>query len=348
MTAEVRIVPPLPSRADVVVGRPVRGPTWRRMGELHNWLLGRGATLVAGYNPASTVPASSSRSFRFYVAPRVQARSRFWVLGLRKDPGGQFGSDGVVEVTVEGQARGSITVSNDLTTNLYRVIDPIVTPSATPAPIELILTNTDASFEVTVDWIACYEVPAFELATNATEHGVELGSLQTQAPIYAATGQGPGGLALAAKQVRTTARRAGLFCWAVDLDDTSARAVSTSATPSPLFLLDPVIQARRITDASLPTVTVAALMQASDSGTDARVAVASTLAADTLNLDRIGASSTAWGWVVGTIEVKPEALDNADGGPNGAGTHETLSFELSRTKGTGQARCAAVCVVEVP
>ena len=161
MTASVPFLPILPSRDDVVVGRPVRGPTWRRMGELHNWLLGRGSTLIPGYHPASSVLASSSRAFQFYVAPRAQSRARVWYIGLRKVVAGQFGSDGVVEVQIDGQARGSLTVHRDFSTSIYEVNDPVSSPSDTPGPLELILTNTDASFEVTVDWIACYEVPAF-------------------------------------------------------------------------------------------------------------------------------------------------------------------------------------------
>lgn len=201
----VPFIRPEPNFGNLVVGAPVSASDWRELGNLANFVRGKGAQLVPSCNPEYTIASGATATFHFRVKTRAVAVARIWVLTLRYTTG-----TGSTSATVRAPASTGTALEYAVLGGGRRM-PPIVyseligSPSATEAEISIDITAANGS--VVVEQIACYEQDRPSLTSGETS--VDLETLLRAQPIRSDVGWGE--VASLAVSATSDARRVGIF-----------------------------------------------------------------------------------------------------------------------------------------
>ena len=216
-------------RTQIQNGAPVRGITWAAVARAINYANGSARTLIPHHSSWGVVDDESDTwgPVKFKVFPSYQATHRLWVATVEPvtqvDP-----PPTVIEFTDPSGGVATWRTSGTAGPAAPRTFEHVETvTSRTTAETEL-----SVSVALTGDtdgWIslACFELPRPQLAIDANDLGLELGSFQGGHWIYDATGRSLGALPEALAGALSRGRRT-LFQWAVPA--TNAGAFQTSST----------------------------------------------------------------------------------------------------------------------
>jgi hypothetical protein len=335
MSATVPAARTIVQQGDVVSGQAVRARTWLDAAELANWCGGNGETLVPAYSPEQTVPAGSTRVFRYRVTPPGRAVRRVWVLYL----------EGNCAITLDGNVGPATDYIVDSGGTWVRYVEDLTAKSSALQEISLTITNAASSAGLDVKSIACYEDPRIVLDKDATDLGVELTSVSVREPIQENAYTSLGGIAAALG----AAQRRQYFNIARP-DNTTDAWGTTSGTF--VIVLDEVpILARKLLPADTTgNVRFAALCRASDATTDGEIRITNNATANTVTLTVTNPGTTFdWFTVDFPTDILCEDLAEATGWPDNAlltTVSKTLDIDFRVSGGAGTFYVASIAAIE--
>ena len=335
MTATVPAARPVVQHGDVVSGVAVRARTWLDAAKLANWCAGNGEVLVPAYSPEQTIPAGSSRVFRYRVTPPGRAVRRVWALYL----------EGNCAISIDGSVGPSEDRLVDSGGTWIRYTEDLAAKSASLQEISITITNAASSAGLTIKSIACFEDPRIVLDKDATDLGVELTSVSVREPIQENAYTSLGGIAASLG----AAQRRQYFN--VARPDNTADAWSTTSAVFALMLDEVPILARKLYPASTTgNVRFAALCSASDATTDGEVRITNRATSNTVTLTVTNPGTTfAWYTIDFVGDILCEDLSQATGWPSGAlltAVSKTLDIDFRRSGGAGTFYVAAIAAIE--
>jgi hypothetical protein len=319
--------------ADLRAAHPVRGTfQWEDFGRAAAWALGRGGTLVMQGPSGLGVAAGADETWRWWTRPRAQTVARLWCvsLGMRTAPVANHHATGAFTAGLTPQPF-TISPSQTGRVAVYRVLERLPTPSATPAEVTLeIDVDSGAGGAVYLEGATCYEISRATL----TEYGAgpspvpDVGTLQTGALITEAstTAKSVDGLfnaVLDASLMQTETRRGCLF------SDYRPAGMIVGTSYTNLYLRNPAVLARaRYAGETVRSVELA-FYGHGPAGSNVRITATSGDVA-TLPLP------TSDGWTSGyqmDINTEDPARWGTDGGIRG-GTRDRLTIEGQRVGGS--------------
>lgn len=335
MTATVPAARPIVRQADVVSGQAVRARTWLDAAELANWCSGNGEVVVPAYSPEQTVPAGSTRVFRYRVTPPGRAVRRVWVLYL----------EGNCAITLDGNVGPSADYITDSGGTWVRYVEDLTAKSSALQEISLTITNAASSAGLDVKSIACYEDPRIVLDKDATDLGVELTSLVVREPIQENAYTSMGGIAAALASVQ----RRQYFN--IARPDNTTDAWSTTSGTFALMLGEVPILARKLYPASTTgNVRFAALCSASDATTDGEIDILNAASGNNVTLTVTNPGTTfAWYTIDFASDILCEDLTEATGWPDGAlmtAAVKALDITFRVSGGAGTFYVASIAAIE--
>ncbi len=335
MTATVPASRSIVRGADVQTGVAVRARTWLDAAELANWCNGSGEALVPAYSPEQSIPANSSRTFRYRVTPPGRAVRRVWVLYL----------EGNCALSIDGNVGPSQDYLTDSGGTWVRYVEDLAAKSSSLQEISLTITTAVSSAACEVKSIACYEDPRIVLDKDANDLGVELTSVSVREPIQENPYTSLGGIAAAL----AGAQRRQYFNIARP-DNTTDAWATTSGTF--VIMLDAVpILARKLLPADTTgNVRFAALCRASDATTDGEIRITNNATANTVTLTVTNPGTTFdWYTVDFPTDILCEDLTEATGWPDGAlltAASKTLDIDFRVSGGAGTFYVATIAAIE--
>lgn len=344
MTARVPRLPPLVPRGDVVVGRGVRGGTWRGVGEQAQHALAVGSTLIAAFSPEDTIAAGASKTYNLRLLPRAYAVRRAWLIGVRASHSTLASTP--LNVSLNGGGDQVREHGLHLRSALpHRFVEILGSAPSSPELYTIRIKNDSSTTSMVVEQIACYELLRAELKEGTDERGIDLATLDPADAIYDPTSSiaaSLGAVKEAIKACDAACRRAALFTWAVD----DADFLSTTSGSFGNVLDDHPYPLARKTHRSQTTVdvTCAARAWASDGTTAGEIKFTDLgSGADVLTLT-VTAGTTSPTWFDGEVAINVEDF----GDPKGwrGGTPTQLKIEWKRTAGSGSLRCSTIHVGE--
>lgn len=335
MTATVPAARPIIRQSDVEVGVAVRARTWMDAAELANWCGGNGETLVPAYSPEQSIPANSSRTFRFRVTPPGRAVRRVWVLYL----------EGNCALSIDGNVGPSQDYLTDSAGTWVRYVEDLTAKSSSLQEISITITTAVSSAACEVKSIACYEDPRIVLDKDATDLGVELTSVSVREPIQENPYTSLGGIAAALG----AAQRRQYFNIARP-DNTTDAWATTSATL--VLMLDdvPILTRKLLSADTTGNVRFAALCSASDATTDGEIDITNNATGNNVTLT-VTDPGTTWAWytIDFPADILCEDLSEASGWPDGAlltAAAKTLDITFRRSGGAGTFYVASIAAIE--
>jgi hypothetical protein len=340
---------PLIVSADTVKsGYAVRSKTWRRLGELMNYMLSRGGALIPAYNPGSTVSGEGSVEYYYRAKPMACAVTRLWLVRVRVDA-----SDSVQTVTINPNSTGdqvfSVSTSARDGAALY-VLEPVASPGSSEQELMLEIANS-AGDDIEVMSVCCVDVPRVYLDTNTTEYGVEVGTCDPRNPMFDGSGESIVGVADSIGNGWGLTRRPGLLMWAVDALGSGEYFSTDATTATDIFQLDPVILGRRYLSSTAfcyPYV----YAQTTHVDTTAEVTI-STTSGGSCTIEIPTGSDSAFDWYGGSADqfyCDSELLSSSDGRRSSRWDEMTIQAEVtggpSHPTPNESIRIASLCVIE--
>lgn len=307
---------------DVKVGLDVSARHWSQLGELANYLRGRGSVLIPGNAPVVTVAAGGSTTLRYRVAPSGRAIARLWYTEI-------------VSASATQPARATISVtgdSMDINSTLNSEGWLLETPvSKGTAEVELALTvacNAASLQSVIVQSVHCWELHRAQLTKDATDLAVDLSTLEYNRPIWDRDYEAIA--AVADSIAASNGRRCGLVSWYGP--EASFSGAAADLFELPIRVVPPKIGASDTTR----TCTWNVYAYCSDGTTAGTVVVRDAAGVDSGALTvTAGTTSPTW-FTGGSKSLLCEDLSQTDGLPSGA--YETVQVRCARTAGAGSVR----------
>lgn len=332
-TPEVPTVPPLPTRSEILSGRPVRGRTWASVAELYNFALAQGRTLVPLHTPTCDVAAGGTETLTFTTWPGIHALKRLWVLQLTAGPW-------VITVPSGGQSYAAF-VASSLSHAAPRIIEQDLTvPDSGETVIDIDVTYNGTGTG-TVKSIGCFELPRalLEGGTTAnanTEYGVLAASMTAQEQVYfdsANPANSLGSVALAASVIANHVTRGGMYSFWSATDAGALRFAA--AGPVVLQVVDPIfLGVKKLRNDSVSELVARCYVKASDGATAGTVTF--TASSGDSVVVTIAAGTTSYTWLPasgGAFDVHAEDLSAADGRRSSSWC--TVAITGDRTAGAG-------------
>ncbi|UJR81497.1 hypothetical protein [Sandaracinus amylolyticus] len=193
----------------VQVGRSVAARQWSELAPLVNYLRGRGSVLIPGHAPMLIVDAAGSlgptnRNLRYRTRPSGRAIARVWLFELVGNTGGDRATVSVGASTIS-VAVGPLTSSAD------RAFLLVETASKTTAISSMTVALAAVSGAVQIVGVTCWELPRAQLTKDATDLGIDLGTLDSGRPILDRDYESVAGVCEALASA--DGRRVGLVSW---------------------------------------------------------------------------------------------------------------------------------------
>lgn len=335
MSATVPAARTIVRQFDAATGLAVRARTWLDSAELANWCGGNGEMLVPGYSPEQSIPAGSTRVFRYRVTPPGRAVRRVWVLYL----------EGRSAISIDGNVGPSADYITDIGGTWVRYVEDLTAKSTALQEISLTITNAASSASLEVKSIACFEDPRIVLDKDATDLGVELTSVAVREPLQENPYTSMGGIAsaLAASQRRQHFNVARP-------DNTTDAWGTTSGTLVPLLTEIPILARKLYPASTTGDVRFAALCRASDVTTDGEINITNNSSGNDVTLTVTNPGTTfAWYTIDFPSDILCEDLTEATGWPNGqllTIASKTLDIGFRRSGGAGTFYVASIAAIE--
>lgn len=337
--ALVPIAPLLLGYGGVYSAKPVRGGAtqWAAYAQAANHLLGRGGALIPQALCRATLDQNSTTSLRFKVWPRYACRRRLWISTYHVNA---IVNNVKVRFTDPSAGTSDTTFSVAATTQRFQHVhvEDVATPASTVTEVVPGWAEINDKTPVTIECVACYEIPRTELTLDANEYGVDLTSCYASRPIYTATGKGPGAVSTAVQQAETIAQRAGLFHFA---RSTNYAPGTTSAAYAPVFLADsvPVFLGRKLYTLSTVRTLQVHCRASSGAATSGNIRFTMTngdslVLAVTLNM--------AASWLSGELDVDCEDLSVSDG--RRSARYDKCTIEWQRTAGASTVNIESISI----
>jgi hypothetical protein len=328
---EATRVPPVrrivPIDATVQVGKAVSSTQWSSLAELTNYLRGRGVMIVPSQAPivgadstgGVSVPGlSTTVTIGYRVRPSGRAIARVWAFEVI----GAIAAGGRGTITVNGQ---SVAVSaGNLTAQPDRVFVLVETASKTSALTDLDVTLQATSGALYLTSVTCWELPRAQLTKDATDLGVDLGTLDPRRPIIDRDYESVAGVCEAI--AGADGRRGTLVAWCGRLVET------TSATFTDVFELPARIVPPKVGRNDTTRTVSWSVFAACDVGTTGEARVVDGLGVASAAL---AITSTTGAWLDGSKAFRCEDLSQANGLVGGL-TFETVQLQIRRTAGAGK------------
>lgn len=295
-------------RAQIQSGAPVRGITWGAVARAVNFLNGSPRALIPHCSPNVTLAvADGVQTLSFRVFPSYQATHRLWLAVL--EPTAQDEAIGT-EFEFTDPSGGTATwrcigTAGPFAPKAFRHVETV--SSRTTSETTLAPTFESIAGTHVLGRLACFELPRPELAVDANDLGLELGSFRARHWIYDATGRSLGGLPEALAGALSRGRR-HMFQWARPA--TAALAFSTTSTSytSVLTYTPELLERYLYNGDTTPTIEVRVLAWVTGGTGD----VAVTMANGDLNAVAISATTPTWTSITG-LNVRAEDLSASDG-----------------------------------
>lgn len=216
----------------------MRGPTFRGVSSLLNWLHGRGGMLIPWHAPNVEITDGSSVTLHYSFVPRVQALQRLWAFRFRGEVPFVAGTTlSVTRVNIDIDGDGAVeypTSHNEHTVLVMQDVSARVAQSTT-ATVEIDVPAHSGTRTIELIGLACVEVPRYALTLGAGEFGTDSDIIAPSQPIFdGVDGTGVYDVATSVVGALQNARRNGMFCWSVP-DADAITTTSTSAVDA--FLL---------------------------------------------------------------------------------------------------------------
>lgn len=315
----------VPIGADVRVGRAVSARPWGELAALVQYLRGRGAVLVTGHAPNVHVDATGQTAFptsevlRYRTQPTGRAIARVWAVEVL----GAGASGGAASLT-SGSGPTLVATAGTGTDARGRVYVLVETATKTTSTSELTLTIGALSGQLRVVGVTCWELPRAQLTKDATDLGIDLGTIDPDRPIWDRDYESVNGVCEAL--AGADGRRVALASWSGFECETSSTSYVDAFTV-PLRIVPPKIGPTDTTRTC--TWDIRAWCDGGTTG-DARIVDAASGASSALS---IGSSTPGWRGT-GTKSFLCEDLAQATGLPSGS--FETVQLQVRRTSGAGK------------
>lgn len=226
------------------VAQPVRAADWGVIADAFNYTLGRGQPIIPAYCPESgVVTKGTTLTFRNTIWPRYAATHRLWVVSVTAV------STCILTFTSPSGAATTWTQAASVDSSTPRaqlIVETITSRTVAETQISWTLVNSlSSATSVTVNSVACYELPRGTMPSTAAELGIDGDTLRPQLPIFDGTtlGQSVGAIASRMATLRDETNRGSVFQHA----RASGGGISTtSGAYVSLFAADPTFQARHL------------------------------------------------------------------------------------------------------
>lgn len=314
----------VPIGADVQVGKAVSARPWSELAALVQYLRGRGAVLVTGHAPNVHVDATgltaypTSEVLRWRTQPTGRAIARVWAVEV-------LGVGGGGRANVTPGAGPTLEVSaGSQTERTGRVFVFVETATKTTSTTELTLTIQAVAGQLRVVGVLCWELPRAQLTKDATDLGIDLGTIDPDRPIWDRSYESLNGVCAAL--AGADGRRVALASWSgFDCETSSTSYVDAFTVP--LRIVPPKIGPNDSTRTC--TWDIRAWCDVGTTG-DARIVDVGGAASSVLS---IGSSTPGWRGP-GTKSFQCEDLTESSGLPGGS--WETVQLQIRRTSGAGK------------
>lgn len=334
MSAELPYARPEPSPTEITVGAPVRGRLAREAAHLVHYARAHGMQVIPAHAPMLRIDDGSPYPLYWTTEPSGYAIARVWVLSISQE-----------EAQGDVYARMAVALPDTLTRTVHPTLVTGTDPTSwvfvedlgakTSAPTQLFagFQRTAGGAAVTVEGIACWELPRAILALDSTDDGIDVETCQAGQPIYDAANRSLGEVA---RGVASTWPRRSLVQWSgAPLEVDSGDWVDLFALPIPCI-------PHKTLRADSHLECVWRVLFSTDTGTSGEVRVTTGIDATT---DTLALGDGSLGWTEsGAIEIRCEDLSDAAGKPGGA--WETVQFAVRRTGGSGSIYVVAVSLWE--
>lgn len=340
MAANVQYKRPEPYESQVVVSAPGRGRLARELGALANYVRGKGMQVVPAHRPGIYLSSTTPVSAYFRTEPSGFAIARLWVVVAHQEEitGGIVGAELQLTFPNATTAIFAPDVLTGLATLAPRFfIEELSAKSYAQEDFAIEFQRKSGTSAVTIESLACFEMPRAVLALDSVDEGVDLETVRSGQAIYDGANESLG--AVAESLSNSWARRT-LFAQSfpeLEVD---------SGSWTDLFTLAPTVVPHKTGRADTELVCRWDVrVRAGDGSTGGEVRITSGVDGntDTLTL-AVGATSDAW-LGPGSITLRCEDVDTIDGLP-GSSTWETVQVAVRRTAGTAPIYVTATAVWE--
>jgi hypothetical protein len=340
---KVPAIPPIPSRAEVLSGRPVRGRTWSTCAEAYNFAIGQGRTIVPIHTPNVSITGPGTATLTYKSWPGIHELKRIWVAQL---------SSGSWTFAAPSGGADLATVS------VYGVTgqeSPIVIEQTLSAPES---GEVDVDIDVTynsggtgtIRSIGCFALPRalLEGGTTAnanTEFGVLAASMTPQEQVYydsANPANSLGGIVNTSLAAVDHITRGGMFSYFAGSD---AQALQIAAAgPVTLLAVPPIFLGVKKRRSDTVSELIARIEAKASDGSTAGTVTFTASSGDSVVIT-VAAGTTSYTWLPGSggaFDVHAEDLSSADG--RRSSSWDTVAVTGARTAGAGTIYVRSVCV----
>jgi hypothetical protein len=348
----VAIVPrdcPIPARAGVASGRPVRGAHLQSVARAINYMRGYGQVVLPAMRLDPAIPAATTYTYSAIMLVKPWTRHLVWHLRFRVDTGIAF-------VTFTEPSGGTYAVTVLPTEPADRVIHTggfhVEALSGAPSWVYLgepraftIASSASSTADVYVDAIACYALPRETLELDADDYGIDAHTLAPGLPIFDDDYYSIGALARAmeAGEDTTTSGYAtrALFAWARP----QGQGLSVLGTKwTPVFDEGPCIQPHHRFRAETIRQVYCNVTGVVDTPGDTLEVRFTAASGDTVTETDASTTSGSWGFP-SILDVYAEDLSTADG--RRSATDEIITIEVRCTgAGTQQAYLEGLSIID--
>lgn len=297
-----KIARTVPSPTLTAPALPVRAAgTFRELADGAMWAIGKGASLVPGFNPATAITSGSTKTLRFRCRPRAFSIRRKWSLVLIPDP---VYADVSAEVNAGSAATTTYILSGRPVPVMYN--EDLTARSSVEQEISISVKASGGN--LSWEWVECREEDRSALADNSTDYGVRIETISPRAPIFNLAQVSTRGVYDA--MANMDARRVGILHNALHTTDAYS---TTSASLTAITLLPYKIQVPKLTDG---TTTANCLWSvyarmASIGGAGGTVQLTTSVSGVT---DSATITGTTFAWIAArTITVACDNFSTADG-----------------------------------
>lgn len=343
MAADVPYKRPEPSEAQVVVSGPGRGRLARELAQLAHYCRSHGMQLIPEFYPGLVLDSGTAKYTFHRTEPQGLAVTRLWVFLVSMEEPGPSATPADVTVTLPTGTTADLTPTLlsgvNIGGHVNIVREDLTAPLKSTSQVDLTVTyqRTSGTADVTIESVACFEMPRGVLSLDATDEGIDLETCRPGQPVYDDDHQSLG--AVAEVLANTWPRRT---LWEQSFPELEV----DSGSWTDLFeLAVPVIPHKRgRTSTDLPCKWDVRV-RAADGTTAGEVRITTTRQAltDTLTLST-GSTSAAW-LGPGDITIDCEDVDTIDG-LQGSSNWEKVQIAVRRTAGSGVIYVSAVAVWE--
>jgi hypothetical protein len=200
----------------IYVGQPVSGTVFARAAKLSTWLQAQGGMVIPWCAIGSTITAGTVRKLLFRTQARPRATHRVWSIAWSQTAGG------TVEIQLPSGEIFFPTISPVV------LVETLAARASAEETLEVIITATTNA--VIVYSLCCFEKTRDELEAVADDHGIELGSLHGERPIYDPAFKSLGGLDAAYQSITSHARRWHYYWTAAHADATTVSGGVTTTS----------------------------------------------------------------------------------------------------------------------